>query len=136
VIMGDRQTFSEMAECVTHETLPKFFTLLRNRPKPHNAEFEMLILEMAGEALNTTAWKVFLQYQDAIGEKLPHLTEKVWQRTYSAFYNLTFLESKKGIVINFPADRIQKKKRGRKPNTQKCEQCVVVNNIIRLRNSG
>jgi hypothetical protein len=122
-----------MAENVTPETLPKFFTLLRNRPKPHNAEYEMLILEMAGEALKTTLWKVFLQYQDEIGEKLPHLTEKVWQRTYSAFYNLTFLESKKGIVINFPADRIQKKKRGRKPNNI-LQVCQYTNNIIKLRN--
>lgn len=130
------QSFSEMAECVTHETLPKFFTLLHNRPKPHNAEFETLILKTVAETLGTTLWKVFLEYQDAIGEKLPNLTELAWQKSYPDFYNLTFLESKKGIVINFPADRIQKKKRGRKPNTQKCEQCVVVNNIIRLRNSG
>jgi len=112
--MEDRQTFSEMAECVTHETLPELFTLLRNRPKPHDPEYETLILKTVAETLGTTLWKVFLEYQDAIGEKLSNLTELAWQKSYPDFYNLKFMESEQGIILNFPEDRIQKRKRGRK----------------------
>jgi hypothetical protein len=129
-------TLAELAENVAPETLPEFFTLLHNRPKPHDPEYETLILKTVAETLGTKLWHIFLEYQDTLGEKLPNLTELAWQKSYPDFYSLKFLESKKGIVLNFPEDRIQKKKRGRKPNTQKCEQCVVVNNIIRLRNSG
>ena len=131
------ESLSKMAENITLENLPEFFRQLHGRPKPHNAEYEILILKEAAEALGTTLWKIFLNYQDVIGEKLPNLTELAWQKSYPDFYNLKFLEPKMGIVFNFPEDRIRKKKRGRKPNAAKIrEQGKIINNVINLRKTG
>lgn len=129
----------EQAENITLENLPEFFRRLHNRPLPHNNEYEILILKEAAEALGTTLWKIFLEYQDTIGEKLTDSTLLAWKLSYPDFYNLKFLEPKKGIIFNFPADRIQKKKRGRKPNKihqleeQWRNRGEIVNNVINLR---
>lgn len=134
------ESLSEMAENITPETLPLFFRRLHGRPKPHNAEYEILILKEAAETLGTTLWKIFLKYQDAIGEKLPNLTELAWQKSFPAFYNLTIFNRQPGIVLEFPKDHIQKKKRGRKPNKirqleeQWRNKGENVNNVIRLQN--
>ena len=131
------ESLSKMAENITLENIPEFFRQLHGRPKPHNAEYEILILKECAETLGTTLWKIFLQYQDTIGEKLPNLTELAWQKSYPDFYNLKFLEPKKGIVFIFPEDRIRKKKRGRKPNATKIrEQGKIINNVINLRKTG
>jgi hypothetical protein len=131
------ESLAEMAEHITLETLPEFFRRLHNRPLPHNAEYEILILKEAAEALGTTLWKIFLKYQDTIGEKLPNLTELAWQLSFPNFYNLNFLEPKMGTVFNFPEDRIQKKKRGRKPNKfRNLQNSEILNNVIRLQKSA
>jgi len=131
------ESLSKMAENITLENIPEFFRQLHGRPKPHNNEYEILILKEAAEALGTTLWKIFLNYQDVIGEKLPNLTELAWQKSYPDFYNLKFLEPKKGIVFNFPEDRIRKKKRGRKPNKYRSLQnSEILNNVIRLQKSA
>ena len=120
-------TLAELAENVAPETLPEFFTLLHNRPKPHDPTYETLILKTAAETLHTTLWKLFLSYQEQIGEKLSNLTELAWQKSYPDFYNLKFMESEQGIILNFPVDRIQKKKRGRKKSIN-----IKLNNIKAL----
>lgn len=130
----------EQAENITLENLPEFFCQLHNRRKPHNAEYEILLLKEAAETLGMKLWPLFLEYQEEIGEKLPDLTELAWQLSFPAFYNLTIFNRQPGTVFNFPEDRIQKKKRGRKPNKihqleeQWKNKGENVNNVIRLQN--
>jgi len=134
------ESLSKMAENITLETLPEFFQRLHGRPLPHDAEYELLILKEAAEALGMKLWPLFLKYQEVIGEKLPNLTELAWQLSYPAFYNLTIFNRQAGAVLEFPADHIQKKKRGRKPNKihqleeQWRNRGENVNNVIKLQN--